>query len=416
MKQLNGKHILLGVTGGIAAYKSADLTRRLREAGAEVQVVMTRAATEFVTPLTFQALSGHPVHTELLDESAEAGMGHIELARWADAVLIAPASANSIAKLAQGRADDLLTTLCLATEAPIAFAPAMNRVMWSDLATKTNCKSLQQRGYQQLGPVSGEQACGEIGEGRMLDVAELVEQLAAGFDSGLLQGERVIITAGPTYEAIDPVRFIGNRSSGRMGFALAEAAREAGAAVTLICGPCTLATPDGVRRIDIESAAQMHTAVMAHLHECDIFIGAAAVADYRPANPQSQKIKKHQPQLSIELERSEDILADVARSTPRPFVVGFAAETEQLEKNAVDKLERKQLDMIAANRVGQVSEDKDALKQDIGFNSEYNALQVFWSNGKQVLERQRKPILSRQLIELIANRYHNKTTHEKNTA
>jgi len=405
-KSLFGKHILLGITGGIAAYKSADLTRRLRDAGAEVRVVMTRAATQFVTPLTFQALSGHPVHTALLDEMAESGMGHIELARWADAVLIAPASANTIARLAQGRGDDLLSTLCLATAAPIAYAPAMNRVMWADTATQENCTTLVTRGYHQFGPASGAQACGEIGEGRMLEVADLVSALAGFFKTGALQAARVVITAGPTHEPIDPVRYIGNRSSGRMGFALAQAAREAGAAVILIAGPCELATPADVKRIDVETAGEMLAAVQQQLQRCDIFISTAAVADYRVKQIADQKIKKQDEHISLELVRNPDILASVASSTPRPFVVGFAAETEALEAHARDKLERKQLDMIAAN---------DVAAKDIGFGSEYNTLQVYWQDGQQTLPRARKTAIARQLVQLISHHY-NKKQHEKNTA
>ncbi len=412
MKRLHGKNILLGITGGIAAYKSAELTRRLKDAGADVRVAMTRAATEFVTPLTFQALSGHPVHTELLDESSEAGMGHIELARWADAILIAPTSANFIAKLAQGRADDLLSTICLATEVPLAFAPAMNQAMWNDLATQANCKTLRQRGLFQFGPASGEQACGEIGEGRMMEVPELIDHLADCFEHGVLQAVNVMITAGPTYEPIDPVRFIGNRSSGRMGYALAEAAREAGASVTLISGPCHLATPDKVQRINVETAEQMHKAVFDHLKECNIFIAAAAVADYKPVDAKKQKIKKDNESLNLALERNPDILSDVAHSKTRPFVVGFAAETENIEQNAQSKLQRKNLDMIAANFVGQTENNK----QDIGFNSEYNALQVFWANGSSTLELTRKSVLARQLIQLITNHYQAHKKDEKNTA
>ena len=377
-----------------------------------MRVAMTKVATGFVTPLTFQALSGHPVHTELLDETAEAGMGHIELARWADAVLIAPCSANFIAKLAQGRADDLLSTICLATEAPLAVAPAMNQAMWKDLATQANCKTLRQRGLLQFGPASGEQACGEVGEGRMMEVSELIEHLADCFQHGALQGLKIIITAGPTYEPIDPVRFIGNRSSGRMGYALAEAACEAGASVTLVSGPCHLTTPDRVKRIDVETAEQMHRAVFDELPSCDIFIGAAAVADYKPAEAQSQKIKKDSESLSISLQRNPDILGDVAHSKTRPFVVGFAAETENLEQHAKDKLHRKKLDMIAANFVGQSAETK----QDIGFNSEYNALQVFWADGQTSLTTARKHVLARQLIQLIANHYQQTKNNEKNTA
>ena len=412
MKRLHGKNILLGITGGIAAYKSAELTRRLKDAGADVRVVMTHAATEFVTALTFQALSGNPVHTELLDEEAEAGMGHIELARWADAILIAPTSANFIAKLAQGRADDLLSTLCLATEAPLAFAPAMNQAMWNDPATQANCKTLRQRGLFQFGPASGEQACGEVGEGRMMEVPELIEHLADCFEHGELQAVNVMITAGPTYEPIDPVRFIGNRSSGRMGYALAEAAREAGASVTLISGPCHLATPDKVQRIDIETAEQMHKAVFNNIKQCDIFIATAAVADYKPVEAHEQKLKKDSESLSLALERNPDILSDVAHASSRPFVVGFAAETENLESNAQSKLQRKNLDMIAANFVGKTEVDQ----QDIGFNSEYNALHIFWENGSEQLETARKSVLARQLIQLITHNYQSYKKDEKNTA
>ena len=372
---------------------------------------MTRGATEFVTPLTFQALSANPVHSELLDEDAEAGMGHIELARWADAILIAPASANCMAKLAQGRADDLLTTLCLASEAPLAIAPSMNRIMWSDVATQTNVNVLKQRGVHLFGPDTGAQACGETGEGRMLEVPDLIAALSGLFKCGTLQDIDVLITAGPTYEPIDPVRFIVNRSSGRMGFALAHAAREAGANVGLISGPSHEATPEGVKRIDVETAAQMHEAVMQQVRHSRIFISAAAVADYRPKTASEQKLKKHDAALSIELERTEDILATVACSSPRPFVVGFAAETENLEINASTKLNNKSLDMIAANRVG-----KDANAQDIGFNSEYNALHVFWADGGQVLEHARKTTLARELIKLVAHRYRINRQHEKNTA
>lgn len=412
MKRLQGKNILLGITGGIAAYKSADLTRRLKDAGADVRIAMTQAATEFVTALTFQALSGNPVHTELLDEETEAGMGHIELARWADAILIAPTSADFIAKLAQGRADDLLSTLCLATEAPLAFAPAMNQAMWHDLATQANCKTLRERGLFQFGPASGEQACGDIGEGRLMEVPELIDHLANCFEHGELQAVNVMITAGPTHEPIDPVRFIGNRSSGRMGYALAEAAREAGASVTLVSGPCHLSTPDRVQRINVETAEQMHKAIFDNINQCDIFIAAAAVADYKPVEVHEQKLKKDNETLSIALERNPDILSEVAHSASRPFVVGFAAETENLEKNALGKLQRKNLDMIAANFVGQTENEK----QDIGFNSEYNALHVFWANGGTLLETARKTVLARQLIQLISNHYKNHKKDEKNTA
>ncbi|MCP5230862.1 MAG: bifunctional phosphopantothenoylcysteine decarboxylase/phosphopantothenate--cysteine ligase CoaBC [Zoogloeaceae bacterium] len=387
MNPLLGKHILLGVSGGIAAYKAAELVRRLRDAGADVRVVMTRGAQAFVTPLTFQALSTHPVHTDLLDPAAEAGMGHIELARWADLVLIAPASANLIARLAQGRGDDLLSTLCLATEAPIALAPAMNRVMWADAATRHNISTVRERGIRLFGPAEGEQACGETGAGRMLEVPELVERAAGVFAHQALAGRRVLVTAGPTREAIDPVRYLSNRSSGRMGFAVAEAAREAGAAVTLIAGPVHLHTPPGVKRVDVISAADMFAAVSNAVANTDIFIASAAVADYRPAAIASDKIKKTARTLSLELERTEDILAHVAARDPKPFCVGFAAETRDVAGYARDKLARKGLDMIAANDVSQPG---------IGFDSEENALQVLWADGEAALPRARKSVLARQ--------------------
>ncbi|MDD3516813.1 MAG: bifunctional phosphopantothenoylcysteine decarboxylase/phosphopantothenate--cysteine ligase CoaBC [Chromatiales bacterium] len=391
---LQGKHILLGVTGGIAAYKACELTRRLRDAGAIVRVVMTRAALEFVTPLSFQALSGHPVRTDLFDEQAEAGMGHIELARWADAVLVAPCSADFMARLAAGRADDLLSTLCLASDAPLAIAPAMNRQMWANAATQANRDALGARGVSIFGPASGEQACGETGEGRMLEAAELVERLSALFATGALAGRTVLISAGPTREALDPVRYLSNRSSGRMGYALAEAAREAGARVLLVSGPVALPTPRGVERIEVESAAQMFDAVMARIDEVDLFIGAAAVADYRPAAVAGQKIKKTASQLTLELERTPDILAAVAAREPRPFVVGFAAETQDLEAHARDKLSRKHLDMIAANDVS----------AGRGFDVEDNALEVFWADGHASLPQQSKARLARELVALIAGR------------
>ncbi|MDX9768114.1 MAG: bifunctional phosphopantothenoylcysteine decarboxylase/phosphopantothenate--cysteine ligase CoaBC [Ectothiorhodospiraceae bacterium] len=391
---LQGKHILLGVTGGIAAYKACELTRRLRDAGAIVRVVMTRAALEFVTPLSFQALSGHPVRTDLFDEQAEAGMGHIELARWADAVLVAPCSADFMARLAAGRADDLLSTLCLASDAPLAIAPAMNRQMWANAATQANRDALGARGVSIFGPASGEQACGETGEGRMLEAAELVERLSALFATGALAGRTVLISAGPTREALDPVRYLSNRSSGRMGYALAEAAREAGARVLLVSGPVALATPRGVERIEVESAAQMFDAVMARIDEVDLFIGAAAVADYRPVELAAQKIKKTAATLTLELERTPDILAAVAAREPRPFVVGFAAETQDVEAHARDKLSRKRLDMIAANDVS----------AGRGFDVEDNALEVFWADGHASLPQQSKARLARELVALIAGR------------
>ena len=401
MSELANKKILLGITGGIAAYKSCDLVRRLRDAGALVRVVMTPAATSFVTPLTFQALSGEPVHVDLLDPAAEAAMGHIQLARWADAILIAPASANTLAKLAYGLADNLLTTLCLASQAPLAVAPAMNQVMWSATATRENIATLQQRGTHIFGPASGSQACGETGEGRMLEPLDLMAKLAQLFGEQRLQGINILITAGPTYEAIDPVRFIGNRSSGRMGMAIAQAAQQAGGSVTLVCGPSNIRTPAGIQRIDVESARQMHRAVMDNIQGQHIFIASAAVADYRPTETHDQKIKKAEENLSIHLRRNPDILAEVAALDDRPFTVGFAAETQHLEQHARDKLLRKNLDMIAANQVAtaQIS------GQDIGFNSAYNALDVFWRDGHCSLPQASKADIARQLLQLIEQQF-----------
>ena len=393
---MQGKRILLGVTGGIAAYKSPDLVRRLRERGAEVQVVMTAAAREFVTATTFQAVSGRPVRTDLWDATAEAAMGHIELARWAEVVLIAPATADFLARLATGQADDLLTTLCLATEATVAVAPAMNHIMWSNAATRANVATLQQRGIQIFGPGSGDQACGEIGEGRMLEPLELVDRVAAlPQGDGPLRGRRVLISAGPTRERIDPVRFISNRSSGKMGFAVAQAAREAGAEVVLVSGPVSLPTPPGVRRIDVESAADMLTAVLKEVEGIDIFISTAAVADYRPARPADQKIKKTSDTLDLCMERTSDVLATVAARADRPFVVGFAAETESVEQNARLKLLKKNLDMIAANEVG----------HDKAFDCEDNQLIVLWRNGRHELGKASKLALARELVALIAESF-----------
>jgi phosphopantothenoylcysteine decarboxylase/phosphopantothenate--cysteine ligase len=391
---MQGKHILLGVTGGIAAYKSPDLVRRLRERGAEVQVVMTRGAREFVTPTTFQAVSGRTVRSDLWDAAAEAAMGHIELARWADAVLIAPASADFLARLAAGFADDLLTTLCLATAAPIAVAPAMNHLMWSHAATRANIATLAARGVQVYGPGEGDQACGEEGVGRMLepvDLASRVQALLLPAD-GALAGRRVLITAGPTRERIDPVRFISNRSSGKMGFAVAQAAREAGATVVLVAGPVSLPTPAGVTRIDVESAADMLTAVLRELPGTEVFISTAAVADYRPARAAEQKIKKTTDTLELAMERTADVLATVAARSERPFVVGFAAETEAVEQNARTKLLKKNLDMIAANEVG----------HDKAFDCEDNQLIVLSRAARHELARAGKLTLARGLIALIA--------------
>ncbi|HTY94669.1 MAG TPA: bifunctional phosphopantothenoylcysteine decarboxylase/phosphopantothenate--cysteine ligase CoaBC [Steroidobacteraceae bacterium] len=394
---MHGKHILLGVTGGIAAYKSADLVRRLRERGADVQVVMTDAAREFVTPMTFQALSGRPVRTDLWDPGAEASMGHIELARWADLVLIAPATADFLARLAGGRADDLLATTCLATAAPIGLAPAMNQQMWANPATQANVALLRGRGLHIFGPGTGDQACGEVGAGRMLEPTELAALADSVLvPSGVLSGRRVLITAGPTREPIDPVRFISNRSSGKMGFAVAEAAREAGAEVVMICGPVALATPAGVRRVDVESAADMLRAVQAEIQPADIFISTAAVADYRPAEAAAHKIKKTEENLALQMARTTDIIGTVAAGSQRPaFVVGFAAETDAVEQNARSKMLRKNLDMIAANEVG----------HDKAFDCADNELIVLWRNGRKLLPRNAKTRLARELIELIAAVY-----------
>ena len=391
---MQAKRILLGVTGGIAAYKSPDLVRRLRERGAEVQVVMTAAAREFVTPTTFQAVSGRTVRTDLWDPAAEAAMGHIELARWADAVLIAPSSADFLARLASGRADDLLATLCLATEAPIAVAPAMNHVMWANQATRANVAQLAARGVLVLGPAVGDQACGEEGLGRMLEPLELAEQLAALLaGGGELAGRRVLITAGPTRERLDPVRFISNRSSGKMGFAVAQAARAAGAEVVLVSGPVSQPTPPGVRRIDVESAADMLAAVLRELPGTHVFISTAAVADYRPVRAAQQKIKKTSDTLEVSMERTPDVLATVAARAERPFVVGFAAETESVEQNARAKLMRKNLDMIAANEVG----------DDKAFDSDENQLIVLARGARYELGRAGKLALARGLVSLIAS-------------
>ncbi|MGD8977138.1 MAG: bifunctional phosphopantothenoylcysteine decarboxylase/phosphopantothenate--cysteine ligase CoaBC [Gammaproteobacteria bacterium] len=396
MAELDGKKVLLGVTGGIAAYKSPELVRRLRERGAEVQVVMTAGAARFVTPMTFQAVSGRAVRDALWDHAAEAAMGHIELARWADLILVAPASADFIARLTAGMADDLLATLCLASEAPVALAPAMNRVMWSAAATRDNMARLGSRGVAVFGPASGDQACGETGEGRMLEPGELVDQAAAMLSpaSGSLTGKKVVVTAGPTREPIDPVRYITNRSSGKMGFAVAAAARAAGAEVVLISGPVHQPTPAGVRRVDVETAEEMLRETTAAVAGADVFIAAAAVADYRPKEAAGHKIKKHGESMDLSLTRAPDVLATVAASNPRPFVVGFAAETQDLEANARKKLETKKLDLIAANLVG----------QGVGFDCDDNALMVLWADGGQQFPPAPKTRLARQLLEFIAER------------
>jgi phosphopantothenoylcysteine decarboxylase / phosphopantothenate---cysteine ligase len=395
---MHGKRVLLGVTGGIAAYKSPDLVRRLREQGAEVQVVLTAGAREFVTPMTFQAVSGREVRSDLWDPEAEKAMSHIELARWADFVVIAPATADFLARLATGQADDLLTTLCLATAAPIALAPAMNRVMWANAATQANVMTLKARGIHIWGPGEGDQACGEVGAGRMLEPTELAANVANTVaPTGPLAGKRLLLTAGPTRERIDPVRFISNRSSGKMGFAVAAAAREAGADVTIVSGPVNIATPPGVKRIDVESAADMLNAVLKNIEGVDIFVATAAVADYRPASPVECKIKKTSESMDLKMERTVDILATVAGrvGATRPFVVGFAAETDSVEQYARQKLIKKNLDMIAANEVG----------HDKVFEKDDNALLVLWRDGRRELPRASKVALARDLVALIAELY-----------
>jgi len=394
MSSLTNKQILLGVTGGIAAYKSAELIRRLQDLGANVRVIMTPGAQEFITPLTLQALSGNPVHTQLLDPEAEAGMGHIELARWADLMLIAPATADFIARLVNGNGDDLLSTVCLAAAAPICLAPAMNQAMWKSPATQDNLSLLEKRNIQCFGPASGTQACGDVGPGRMLEPNELAELTAQQFTSGALSGKSVVITAGPTREAIDPVRYISNHSSGKMGYALAQAAIEAGAKVTLISGPTNLSAPEHSQFISIDSAQQMYDASMQALNDCDLFIASAAVADYRPATLADQKIKKTgQDTMTIELVKNPDIVTAVAAHSPRPMTVGFAAETQDLITYARGKLERKNLDVVVANDVSQ---------SGIGFNSDENAVTVVWPNREQVLEQRSKSQLARDLIDQFA--------------
>jgi len=398
LERLSNKRIVLGVTGSIAAYKAGEVIRRLRDHGAEVRVIMTRAAGEFVTPLTFQALSGNPVHEHLLDTRAEAGMGHIQLARWADAILVAPASADFLARLRMGRADDLLMAVCLASDVPLAVAPAMNHKMWSDPATEDNIRVLRSRGVLIFGPDSGDQACGDTGPGRMQEPLQLVGQLAEVFETGALAGLHVLVTAGPTQEAIDPVRFLSNHSSGKMGYAVAAAAFEAGARVTLVSGPVCLPVPDGVHPIPVVSAQDMHDAVMSRMEDVDIYIGAAAVADYRPELVATGKIKKGAETLSLTLVRNPDILTSVKRRYPASFCVGFAAETDNLEHHARNKLHDKGVDMIAANWVGvQAGEG--------GFGSDENALRLVWREGELELPLASKVKLARELIGHIAQRY-----------
>jgi len=393
MAHLFNRNVLLGVSGGIAAYKSAEVVRQLQEQGATVRVIMTHGAQEFITPLTLQALSGHPVHTQLLDEQAEQGMGHIELARWADLLLIAPATADLIARLAAGRADDLLTTVSLATPAPVLLAPAMNQQMWRDQATTANIETLQRRDVHFIGPAAGEQACGDIGPGRMEQPPAIAAAAAALFHTGALAGKKVVITAGPTRELLDPVRYISNHSSGKMGYALAQAAVDAGAVTTLISGPVSLDPPEHAKCHRVESAQEMLESCLDLVADCDIFIACAAVADYRPAQIEGQKIKKGAEEISLQLVKNPDIVNAVAAGERAPFTVGFAAETQNVLGYARDKMQRKGLNMIIAN---------DVSDHGIGFNSDENEVTVLWETGEQALSRAGKPTIARQIMDLIA--------------
>jgi|TARA_B110000971_G_scaffold28400_1_gene25435 phosphopantothenoylcysteine decarboxylase/phosphopantothenate--cysteine ligase len=392
MLSLYNKRILLGITGGIAAYKCAELTRLFSKAGADVRIVMTKASTEFVTPLTMQALSGNRVHLDLLDVDAEAGMGHIELARWADLILIAPATADAMARLANGHANDLLTTLVLAASAPVALAPAMNQGMWADQSTQANLATLQQRGFHIFGPAAGEQACGDVGLGRMLEPLEIAEAGAALFETGQLAGKHVVITGGPTREALDPVRFLTNHSSGKMAYALAQEAYSAGAKVTLISGPVNLLTPDGVTRIDVTTASEMLAACLQVVDDADIFIGVAAVADYRPATVETTKIKKISDQLEIVLIKNPDIISEVSKLPKRPLIVGFAAETENVVENGTAKLERKNLDLLFANNAVET------------FNSDNITVTAISKQGNQELPTSTKNVAARRMLSLISDR------------
>ena len=396
MESLINKNILLGVTGGIAAYKSAEIVRGLKQAGSSIRVVMTQSAQEFITPLTLQALSGNPVSTDLLDAEAEAAMGHIELARWADAILIAPATANTIARLSSGRADDLLSSITLAFDGPIGLAPAMNQAMWKDERTQSNIKNLENKDFSLYGPGSGEQACGDIGLGRMLEPSEIVELFASLFKAGSLSNKSVLITAGPTQEPIDPVRYVTNRSSGKMGYALAEAAVEAGAQVTLVSGPVNIKPPASCNFISVETAQEMYDAVMHHVSGKDVYIGTAAVADYSPTKVEGSKIKKDgsNESLVLEMKENQDILKTVSDKEDRPYVVGFAAETEDLLKNARKKLEKKKLDLIIAN---------DVSDKSIGFDSEENEVTLITNSEEVLLDRSSKKKIAKRIVEFISN-------------
>lgn len=395
MDSLINKNILLGVTGGIAAYKAAEIVRHLKKSGSSVRVVMTKSAEEFITPLTLQALSGNRVSRELLDAEAEAAMGHIELAKWADGILIAPATANTLARLSSGRGDDLLSTITLAFEGPISLAPAMNQAMWRDSRTQENLKKLIDKGYILCGPGSGEQACGDVGLGRMLEPLEIMEIFSDSFKEGMLSGKSVLITAGPTKEPIDPVRFITNRSSGKMGYSLAEAAIDAGAIVTLITGPVDIEPPMKCNTIPVETAKEMHEAVMHHVNKKDIYIGTAAVSDYRPARKNETKLKKDDKgsPLILELVENQDILKSVSELDERPFVVGFAAETNDLIKNAKTKFKNKGLDLIVAN---------DVSDKSIGFDSDDNAVTLITKRRNLAIEKESKRKIAKRIIKLIA--------------
>ena len=397
MKSLANKNILLGVTGGIAAYKSAEIVRHLKKSGASVRVVMTRSAEEFITPLTLQALSGNRVSTELLDAEAEAAMGHIELAKWADGILIAPATANTIARLSSGRGDDLLSTVTLAFDGPISVAPAMNQAMWRDERTQENLKKLIDQDFGICGPGSGEQACGDVGLGRMLEPIDILDMFSLSFNEGTLSGKKILITAGPTQEPIDPVRFITNRSSGKMGYSLVEAALESGANVTLISGPVNIAPPSNCNFVSIKTAEEMYEAVMHHISGMDVYIGTAAVSDYSPAKASDSKIKKDgsSSPMVLELKENQDILKSVSELEQRPYVVGFAAETNDLIKNAEKKLSNKNLDLIIAN---------DVSNKDIGFDSDDNEVTLITEKEKHLIERQNKRKVSKKIIDFISGR------------
>ncbi len=396
MKSLINKNILLGVTGGIAAYKSAEIVRGLKKAGSSVRVVMTQSAKEFITPLTLQALSGNPVSTDLLDAEAEAAMGHIELARWADAILIAPATANTLAKLSSGRADDLLSSITLAFEGPIGLAPAMNQAMWKDQRTQSNIQNLEHKNFSLYGPGSGEQACGDVGLGRMLEPPEIIELFASLFEAGTMSNKSILITAGPTQEPIDPVRYLTNRSSGKMGYALAEAAVEAGAQVTLVSGPVNIEPPARCNLVSVKTAEEMLEAVMHHIKKKDIYIGTAAVADYSPTKVEGSKIKKDRSNspLILEMKENKDILKEVSELEDKPYMVGFAAETDDLLENARKKLETKKLDLIIAN---------DVSDKSIGFDSNENEVTLITSSEELLLDRDSKKKIAKKILEFISS-------------